>query len=482
MSLASPGARGHNPAMTAFLLIVFDGLRPDMVRADTTPHLASFAGRGMRFAQARSVFPSETRVCTASIATGCYPYRHGLVANRMPHPLDPRGSVDTGDILALRELEQSIAAPLLDEPTLGDRLAAAGRDFAVFSSGTTGHTFVLNPRADENRQLVLSAHGAVACSAAGRAMLATLDPPPATGTAIERTEWIAETFRARMLPDASILWLSEPDTTGHYGGLGSPAHWAALRRADAAFGRIVADWQAGPQRERLQIAVASDHGHATISGRVSVAAALSRFREFSDCVVLGGTSGGVLVPDNAPERIANVARWFTHQDWCGSAFAPDLIDLPDGVLPRSALLSDHRRAAPVLFTLRADNRTSAAGLPGTILHDGGLERGAGTHGGLSRAELRTVLLLGGSRVRRGFSEFPAGIVDIAPTALALLGLPGAETMDGRVLGEAIEGFDAPAPARTSETWEATNGSYAQRLARLRLGEHVWLDEGGRALP
>jgi hypothetical protein len=116
------------------------------------------------------------------------------------------------------------------------------------------------------------------------------------------------------------------------------------------------------------------------------------------------------------------------------------------------------------------------------LYDGGLERGAGIHGGLSRAEMRTVLLLGGSRVRPGISECPAGIVDIAPTALALLGIGGAETMDGRVLTEAIEGMDAPTAARTSETWEAAGAGYAQRLSRLRLGEHIWLDEGGRALP
>jgi len=283
-------------------------------------------------------------------------------------------------------------------------------------------------------------------------------------------------------PDASVLWLSEPDTTAHHGGLGSPAHWAVLKRADAAFGRIVADWQAGPQREKLQIIVASDHGHATISGRVSVAAALARQREFAECVVLPGASGGILVPDNLPERIAGVARWLMHQDFCGSVFAPDLIDLPDGVLPRSALLVDHRRAAPVLFTLRADARTSAAGLPGTTLYDGALERGAGTHGGLSRAELRTVLLLGGARIRPGLSDVPAGIVDIAPTMLALLGLKGAETMDGRILGEAIEGLARPTAAHTSETWEAAGNGYAQRLARLRLGEHIWLDEGGRALP
>ncbi len=470
--------------MTAFLLVVFDGLRPDMVRPDTTPNLARFAAMGMRFASARSVFPSETRVCTSSIATGCHPRRHGMVANRMPHPTDPLGSVDTGDIAVLRALEQATGKPVLEMPTLADHLAAAGRDCAVLSSGTTGHTYLLNPRADEHGQLVLSAHGAVASSARGREMLAELPPPPLP--AVERAEWIAEVFRTRLLPeppDATILWLCEPDTTAHYGGLGSPALWAALRRADAAFGRILADWEAGPARESLQIAVASDHGHATISGHVDVRAALARRPEFADCRVLPGTSGAVLVPDMSAERIASVARWLIRQDWVGNVFAPDLIDLPEGVLPRAALLSDHRRAAPVLFTLRSDPRASAAaGLPGTVLYDGALERGAGIHGGLSRAELHTLLLFAGNRIRPGLSDWPAGIIDIAPTALALLGVPGGEAMDGRILGEALLDGRPPAAARTSETWEAAAPAYAQRLARLRVGRHVWLDEGGRAQP
>ena len=348
-------------------------------------------------------------------------------------------------------------------------------------SGTTGHIFVLNPRAAEHGQLVLSAHGAEASSPLGRQMLDRLPPPPRP--AIERAEWIAEAFRTQVLPDppqVSILWLCEPDTTGHYGGLGSPAQWAVLRRADAAFGRIVTDWQAGPQRERLQIIVASDHGHASISRLIDVRSAIAALPEFGDAVLYPGASGGIVVPDGHADRITAIARWLTRQDWIGSLFAPDLIDLPDGVLPRSALMSDHRRAAHVLFTLRSDGRPAAAGLPGTTLYDGGLERGAGTHGGLSRAELRTVLLMGGSRIRPGMSDWPAGIVDIAPTIIALLGLGGTATMDGRVLAEALAEQAPATDARSSETWEAAAPGYAQRLARLRMGEHAWLDEGGRA--
>ena len=440
--------------MASFLLVVFDGLRPDMVRPDTTPNLLRFIATGTRFARAHSVFPSETRVCSSSVATGCLPRRHGLVANQMAHPLDPSRRLDTGLVEQLRALELATGAPVLEVPTLGDLLAAAGRDCAVLSSGTTGQTFLLSPHADTLGHLTLSAHGPHACSAAGRRLLAELPPPPQPSAA--RADWIAEVFRTRFLPAppaATILWLCEPDSTGHYGGLGSAAQIAALRVADAAFGRILDDWQSGPQRDRLQVAVASDHGHAGITGHRNVGAALAEMPAFAGCTLLGGSSGGIFVPDGA--------------------------DLPPGVLPRSTLLADHRRAAHVLYMLRTTAGPSAAGLPGTTLFDGALKVGGGTHGGLSPAEMHIVFYLAGSRIAPGrVSDMPAGLIDIAPTALALLGIAG-DGMDGRVLAEAFTGGADPAEAPSPETWEAVGPGYAQRLARTRLGRHTYIDEGYR---
>src|ERR1700758_3012828 len=91
--------------------------------------------------------------------------------------------------------------------------------------------------------------------------------------------------------------------------------------------------------------------------------------------------------------------FLTRQDWCGAVYAADGVEMPPGVLPRSALLADHARAAHVLFTLRTNPGLSPAGLAGTTLYDGPLEIGAGIHGGLSTAELHTVLMLGGSMIR-----------------------------------------------------------------------------------
>ena len=89
-------------------------------------------------------------------------------------------------------------------------------------------------------------------------------------------------------------------------------------------------------------------------------------------------------------------------------------------------------------------------------------------------------MLAGARIRPGaLADAPAGLCDIAPTALALLGLPGGAAMDGRVLDEALHDAAPSAAHPAAESWEAAHGDYRQRLARTRLGRHSYLDEGYR---
>ena len=466
--------------MTSVALVVFDGLRPDLISPEATPNLVRFAAMGATMRRARSVFPSETRVCTSSVATGCHPRRHGLVANLMFHPTDPSRRVKTGDGNALRALEQEMGQPILQRPGLSDILATAGHDYAVFSSGTTGQTFLLAPNADRLGQIVVSAHGPQFTSIAGQAVLAKLSPPPTDGAA--RAVWIADAWRTTMLPkppSASVIWLCEPDTSQHYQGLGAPAALATLREADAAFGRILDDWQSGPQRDTLQIIVASDHGHIMVDGHVDAAAAFAASPATEGCQIGGG---GIMVPSGARMAIAEVAEFLMRQDWIGHVFAADIADLPAGVLPHSAVMVDHQRAGHLLYTLRNGGNLGPTGLAGTTLMETGsdLRIGAGTHGGMNAGELSTVLMLAGSAIRpKTASDWTSGLVDIAPTILALLGVDGATGMDGRVLHEVFSAGEAPADSLTPETWEASGEGYAQRVARVRIGRHVWLESGSR---
>lgn len=469
--------------MHSVLLVVFDGLRPDMIHPEITPNLVRFQALGTRLPRARSVFPSETRVCTASVATGCHPRGHGVVANRMFHPADPTRFIDTGDAADLRAMQNETGKPVVLRPGLSDILAKAGRDYAVFSSGSTGQTFILAPNADALGQIVVSAHGTAHSSAAGQAILARLPSPPAAPA--DRAVWIADAWRTTMLPNppaASVLWLCEPDTSAHYMGLDSDAQRNVLHAADAAFGRLLDDWQAGPQKAHLQIIAASDHGHITVDGLFETRATLAAAPELAGCSFSGGGTTGVIVPGADRERIAAVAEYLMRQDWVAHVIVADIADPPAGTLPRSAVMIDHPRTGHVLFTLRNSAAPGPTGLPGSTLVGAGakLAIGAGMHGELNRGELSTVLMLAGSAVRPGVvSNWPAGLVDIAPTILALLDIPGGVLMDGRVLGEALEGHSAPVESHGPETWEAAGADYAQRVARMRVGRHVWLEHGAR---
>ena len=64
--------------MNRAVLVVCDGLRADTINPELTPNLVRFAGVSHIFANHRGVFPSTTRVTSASIATGCLPGNHGL--------------------------------------------------------------------------------------------------------------------------------------------------------------------------------------------------------------------------------------------------------------------------------------------------------------------------------------------------------------------------------------------------------------------
>src|SRR5947209_19610867 len=73
--MASPSRRA--------VIVVCDSLRADLIRPDRAPTLAALAAHATNYVGCRGVFPSVTRVTSASIATGCHPGRHGLLGNTM---------------------------------------------------------------------------------------------------------------------------------------------------------------------------------------------------------------------------------------------------------------------------------------------------------------------------------------------------------------------------------------------------------------
>ncbi|HZR22862.1 MAG TPA: alkaline phosphatase family protein, partial [Vicinamibacterales bacterium] len=132
--------------LATVLLIVVDGLRPDYVTPQQMPRLFELGQRGIVFNAHHSVFPTVTRVNGSTFVTGTYPETHGLLGNTIYVPaVSATKTLDTGD----RENLVAVAntGPLLTTPTLGEILRRAGKRFAVFSSATTGATFILDQSA-----------------------------------------------------------------------------------------------------------------------------------------------------------------------------------------------------------------------------------------------------------------------------------------------------------------------------------------------
>jgi hypothetical protein len=129
-----------------------------------------------------------------------------------------------------------------------------------------------------------------------------------------------------------------------------------------------------------------------------------------------------------------------------------------------------------MYVLHSSPEPDSHGLPGLGLITGGVPVGGGMHGGLNRHELNTVLILGGAASRNGaeMSRAPAGIIDIAPTILDLLGLAPSATMRGMSL-IAVDGGEQP----DTETHEAGAGTFRQRLTVARRGGHLFPVHGQR---
>ena len=444
--------------MTRVIMVAMDGLRPDMVDAAATPNLFALSANGTRFANARSVFPSETRVATPSLITGCRPGGHGMVANTLfDASVAPDRLLRTKLVEDVLAMAQGGESPL-QRPSLAERMAPAGLRFALVSAGTAGAARLLHPAAERLgsfRWNVEDTEGATAAEVR-EALGAT---PEHAAPNIPRVEFAGRVLLEHVLPkhrpDVALLWLSEPDISFHWGGLRAEHTQRALAAADAVLGRIVAWRDAQPDASEIAIIVLSDHGHVTGRGKRCLRTELNKagFRAGTgmapdvDVVVAPAAAPGLWLRDAA--LAPQIADFLATQDWAGPLLARDPSILTAGrAFPLATLGSAHARSADLVATFAGSEAADEWGLPGFAPFDApDVPEGGGMHGGLHRAELATVLVMEGGPFRRGaVAQEAADLTDIVPTVIHALGLP-TEGMEGRPLRGALDAAADAAPAR-----------------------------------
>lgn len=475
---------------------MFDGLRPDMVTADLMPHLHAFQSAHANFPLSCCVFPSETRVNAASLAIGCSPGRHGVVGNQF-HAAAVFGDrwIRTSVRADLVAADAVFAGGLIQVPSLGERLAAAGHTLAVISTGSTGSGWLLHHRAEQLGQLRWSAQGAAHTTPADAwaDIERRFGPPPPvaipqTARIDHATTILLDYVMPVIDPDVAVVWFTDPDYTAHYRGVGAVETAAALRGADAAFGRIVEAWRRSPDRDRRALFVASDHGHITNRDRIDLMAAMraagfsldTRAEGDADLSLVPGSVSALTLRRRDQGLSRAVVDWLASQSWCGALFSggPDATEgAIAGTLNRALLGLDNDRTADLLFTLAHDDAPGDGGWPGGGVHDSDLPGAGGNHGGLHPREMANVLIAAGAAFHTGYaSPCPAGLIDLMPTALHLLGLPAGDG-DGRVLGEALSG--GAVPAFGTRRVAVTAGHHAHHVTISRAGRTAYVHGGGR---
>ena len=422
-------ARREGPRV---VIVICDSLRADLIDPAGTPFLSELARRAARFAAHRSVFPSTTRASAASIATGCHPARHGLLGNTM--------ALDEGEGLVCRSAGhpdfpdrlRRATGRTLQVPTLAERLRWHGETSISCANVSPGAAYFQDP----------DGHGFVyhAAGSYGPGRRPVDDPSSAaltkglTGDRAMTERFCAEILEERA-PSLAIMWLSEPDYTGHHAPLGSPAHRAAIAGADSCARRVFDTVRRlDPSGDDILFIAGSDHGMETISRAIDldgllIAAGLKAGPGSHDVVVApNGTAATLYFAEPDGDLVPRVGHFLARENWVGEVFVGDR--LASVGLPTNS-------AMRVAVTLAGEDRENPHGVRGycPIVQDPADREskiGFGQHGGLGPNEQRPFLMIEGGGFAPGPRRAPSSLVDIAPTVLRHLHMDH-DDMDGHAL-------------------------------------------------
>lgn len=447
---------------TRALLMVWDGLRPDLVSASATPELWRVAQRGVWFSRSHSVFPTLTRVNSAAIASGCLPGRAGIAGNSFCLPTTgPLAPFSTADAANLRLLERSDGLSLVVVDTLADRVHRAGGRTVVISSGSAGSALLQDPHAGEYDDLVVvrglpEMHGRL------ERLVQRFGPVPSTAVpATDLDRYLTRVITEHVLPELDpmvlVFWHTDPDHSAHARGLAAPETSRGLRDADENLGAILAAYERLGTRATTDVVVTSDHGASTVTRRVRPAADFAGFVSEGAATENGG-AGLFYVADSA--ALAAVLR----SDYVGPVFTRDG---RAGTFPLALVGLDGPRSPDLVCSFGWDEAT-VDGFPGTSV--GTHPTLAVSHGTASPYDVRNVLVAEGPDFRQGWVDpCPVGVVDIAPTLAHVLRLGAGTPFEGRVLAEALRNGDRGTPAwRMEELTAAVSTEHGQRVQRVQL--------------
>ena len=494
---------------TRFVIIGFDGLRPDCIEKDM-PALASFISRSHRWSRYLATFPTETYVNHPTIFSGFRPNQHGVIANAYYNrAANGKDCVFVGSSVPSIEAHDSLS-DLIEVPSLGDRLGRAGKTLRVICANSSGSTRLQHIHADRYAgHMNCCVHDiGLTLPESEREQLQTrwgngvsLKFPDFEGTKL-----VADMFfdyeLAKGLGDVTILWIGEPDHSSHEFGIYNEKTSQARKAADDAFKRVLDWWEAEGKTQGVQLAVISDHGHGEVVAHYDLKAKLiengwkvisradivnGSSPKDNDIVMVGDYTLGLWLTDPSEANLTRLRDELMGIEEVGMIFSQprpnaeinEVEGRVKGTFSEALVFSENSRGPDLRVTMRNNPAT------GRLIMGHSLEIGAGNHGGLLPAEINSLLAISGDCFKAAELEHtePAGHDDFAVTVMSLMDLLDGDKVlqpipSARILDEAITGkgrHDCEEEILTIQ-----EGHFMQYIQRVRFDGHIYVVEGARS--
>ena len=414
---AQAGDASPADAPKTVVVLVFEGFSPVLLTAGTTPAFDRLRAEGSWTHRLVAVFPTTRWVNGASLATGCWPAHHGIVADRF---LDPERGLFAG-------------APLRDWWTGCQGLAslALAQGVRVATLGWYGTLPIAAPEPST---------GAVA---RGSEFESCDSGAPTRDVARfgELLEVIGAPAAER--PALVLARFCSPGYQTAHSGVDTPESIAAAERVDGWLGELLDAIDRGEDRESLTLLVTTDHGMRDVSHLIRIERILRREGIEARVEARGSTAQLYLAPGQDPAEVA--ARL--------SEYAPFEILERDG-LPLYAHWGEGPRLAPLVLSAYPPYfveqestwpfwlRALAAIAPDYLWAE---YWRAATGGFVPRTPAMYGLLYAwGAGIVAGQEAQAMRTIDVHPTVAHLLGIPPGDPLDGRIatsLFEARVGVD-----------------------------------------
>lgn len=422
-SAAGPTLPVIQPAKYVFI-IVLDGTRPDVLREAATPIIHGLAARGVTYLQARTIYPSQTRVAFVTLPTGAYPESHGIVGGGEIKNPKWQTIVMGGD-------DPVAAQPLVARATFFEEASAAGLTslYAGMKGyelvGARGATWTINGNRTLDRvayetRYMPQASGSIALAVGYKELLSR-----------QLLDQALAVIRAHR-PNLVVLNLGSADYAAHSFGPNSPRYREMIEFIDGLVGELLKAVDALGIRDQSAFVITSDHGFSAVDPTRVVAPASDqgghRLEVLANAgiehfvVNTGGASMGVYIRDKG--RIPEAVALLRAQPWCEAIFCEEAAAKCDNSLTHLRAYFPGR--SPDLMVDLDDDAALNFAQPGQ-------------HGSLRETDMRIPLILSGAGVAKGRVLGKAVLVDVAPTVLRLLGLSQKLLRpDGRTLEEALK--------------------------------------------